>query len=258
MIETFAVGDQPRGCGKTRDIAGVYAEVGFSPFGSPLEDLLIDPIAFCDVEKWGISTRQPTLIENNGRVDVFDWIGEDSYPNKADFLEEVRRLGLSRRLELSENQYSQLTEDSRIFPIVPKAYIEPELLAEIKPHELHSMTNIGYTWDICPHNSHDPMALLSEPCASYLWRRTDIGTTQIEKFVGVTRYVERQMPAFTYSGVSSCDEFLDADPDLFKPGFVASFRIGRLAVVKDPYEASHREKLKKMRGCGIRVDEVDF
>ena len=65
------------------------------------------------------------------------------------------------------------------------------------------------------------------------------------------------MPGFTYQAVSSCDAFLDADPEMFQPGFVASFRIGRLAVVKDPYNNKHDEKLKKLKDCKLRVDLVE-
>jgi hypothetical protein len=66
------------------------------------------------------------------------------------------------------------------------------------------------------------------------------------------------MPAFEYDATESPDYIKEAPPEAFHPGFVASFRIGRLAVVKDEEGQTHKEKLEKLRGCGIRVDVTEM
>ena len=250
-----------RACGATRDAGGVYMEVGLSPFGSPLEDFLLDPVVFCDHKKLGLSPRQPLLVKTPaGHYDVIDWIGEQYYPNPADFLEEVRQLGLSRRLELTNELYRLLTSESRVLIVLPKAYIEPDVLAQAT---INNMKMIDYNWEICPKDQHygkpsqNINTIFEQPCAGWLWQRTDIGTTPIlQDRYPENRYVEREMPAFKYKAVSSCDAFLDANPEMFKPGFVASFKIGRLAVVFDREGGTHEEKIKKLEGTQLRCDVV--
>lgn len=254
MTQTFAVADQPRGCGKTRDEGGVYAEVGFSEFGSPLEAFLIDPIVKCDPDEWGLSPRMPLLVEDDGGVNVIDWIGKSFYPNPADFLEEVRKLGLSRKLELSHDQYMKLTDESRILIVIPDAYIEPEFLKKNAGYRL-DMSFVHYDWEICPQHKHDHED--HEPCAGYLWNRTDDGAVDHAMYPN-SRYCTRPMPSFNYDGAKSPDKFLDADPAVFAPGFVASFKIGRLAVVKSPGSDLADMKMKKLEGCNLRVDLVDM
>ena len=79
-----AVQGVPRGCG-TRTSGGVYLECGTGYGGRPLEFFLADPPIplTCDT-KLGVQ-----LIERDGVVHVLDWIGEQHYPNCADFLEKA-------------------------------------------------------------------------------------------------------------------------------------------------------------------------
>jgi len=86
-----------RGCG-TRCRGGLYAECGMGPNGSPVENFLMDPPVLLDFARIGVIPRGTHLVERNGATHLFDWIGAESYPNVADFIEEVRRFGLSRRL----------------------------------------------------------------------------------------------------------------------------------------------------------------
>ena len=258
----FATVGKERGCGASRDYGGVYLEVGLSKFGAPLEDFLFDPVIACDWKKLGLSPRQPLLMPHeNGRVDVVDWVGETHYPNPSDFLEEVRRLGLSRKLELSHKQYELLSSESRILIVLPRAYIHPQI---IKHASISNMNLVDYPWRFCPKDQHESRpsqginTIFEEPCAGYLWQRTDHGSKPIlEDSYPDGRYVERVMPAFTYQAVRSCDAFLDADPAMFQPGFVASFQIGRLVVVNDPDGKQHEEKLDKLKAANLRVDLVE-
>lgn len=254
----YAIADQPRGCGKTRDAGGVYMEVGFSPYGKELEELLFDPIVECFPEHLGLSPRAPLLFfnETEERYDVIDWVGESHYPNPADFLEEVRRLGLSRKLELHANAYNLLSRHSRVIIVLPHAYIDPQVMTRYVCIS-QTMRRIGYNWDYCPTGKHHIENIHKSCCAGTLWNRTDKHTEPHSDHPD-TRYVQRQMPAFTYNGVTSCSAFLDADPSMFRPGFVASFLIGRLAVVADPIDNLHNDKLEKLSKCALEVELVDL
>src|SRR5262245_36141654 len=110
-----------RGCGK-RKAGGAYLTVDTSPNGSPIEHFLVDEPQPINIAELGITPRGVHLIERDGVCHAFDWVGQDSYPNVADFIEEARRLGVSRRCELPD--YSKLTAESRLILIHARAWIE--------------------------------------------------------------------------------------------------------------------------------------
>ena len=79
----------------------------------------------------GLSPIGVQLVERDGVWHILDWIGSEHYPNVADFLEEVRRFGLSRRLAKTVD-FSKLTERSKILvgfvhgtPFMTPAYLAP-------------------------------------------------------------------------------------------------------------------------------------
>ncbi len=131
----------PRGCGE-REPGGVYIECGLSPYGSPLEDFLIDPPLPPPEGKgkeelankpqlWARTARtdppDPStehVVMNPGTeqpiVDLLLWIGAEFYPYVSDFIEEVRRFGASRKLNPNLD-LSQLTRWSRMILIHPYA-----------------------------------------------------------------------------------------------------------------------------------------
>lgn len=89
-----------RGCG-LRAAGGIYFETGLSQHGRPVEDFLIDPPIAVDLKALGISDVGVHLVEHRGRKVVMDVVGVEHYPNVADFIEEVRRFGVSRRAPVS-------------------------------------------------------------------------------------------------------------------------------------------------------------
>lgn len=80
---------------------------------------------------------------------IFDVVGTDNYPNVADFIEEARRRGVSRRLELEAKQYARLTPRSRLIMLHKRAVIfNPEsYYLEMPALELDRMRRAG-----CPKN----------------------------------------------------------------------------------------------------------
>ncbi len=109
-----AVQGVPRGCG-VRRAGGLYIEVGTTVgLGKQLEAFLCDPPVPMTTDcKVGVE-----LIERGGVVHVLDWVGAESYPNCADFLEEGRVLGFSRLIS-NTLDLSRLTAESRILIIHP-------------------------------------------------------------------------------------------------------------------------------------------
>lgn len=175
-----------RGCG-TRKMGGVYFESGSGKNGYPLEYFILDRPQLLDAAALGLSDIGVKLIEDpsTGVYHVLDIVGQEHYPNFADFLEEVRRFGLSRRASLSV-EFQKLTAESRILIAHKKAYIRnwPEYMIgrEHYPRPRWSMGRPDrYFWQCCPHNPdenlsdlrwfqdppppprHDPMGRALEP-----------------------------------------------------------------------------------------------
>jgi hypothetical protein len=132
---------EERGCGD-REPGGVYVECGLSNRGSPLETFLIDPPLPLPEGKgkeelankpqlWVRTARTDPadpateyVVMNPGTeqpiVDLLIWVGEQHYPLVADYIEEVRRLGASRKLN-PKLDLSQLTRYSRMVLCHPYA-----------------------------------------------------------------------------------------------------------------------------------------
>ena len=132
---------QERGCGD-REPGGVYVECGLSPRGRPLEDFLLDPpLPLPEGYSKAELANKPQLWVRTARtdpddpateyvvmhpgtdqpiVDLLIWIGEQHYPYVADYIEEVRRLGASRKLNPNLD-LSQLTRYSRMVMAHPSA-----------------------------------------------------------------------------------------------------------------------------------------
>ncbi len=110
-----------RGCGR-RVQGGVYWECGLDPDGAPLEEFLIDPPTPIPAGLT-ITPRGVSLIRIGGVAHVVDWVGAAHYPNVLDFVSEVGRLGLSRRLPATLD-FAQLVPASRILLVHARARVE--------------------------------------------------------------------------------------------------------------------------------------
>jgi hypothetical protein len=160
-----------RGCG-VRLAGGIYAT-----FRAPDEDDLlryfITPPIPVDPAALGISPIGVHLIERNGVWHLIDWIGAEHYPTPSAFLNEVRSMGLSRRVQRTLD-FSRLTEDSRVLCVHPFANLaEPP--AEIRrgpafiaSFPIHALEVVRDTHDIPAtaaaaaraSRSHVPVALV--------------------------------------------------------------------------------------------------
>lgn len=204
-----------RGCG-TRMSGGIYAECGSSPWGRPVEHFLADPPMPVPPD-WALSAQGVKLIERDGVTHLVDWIGRQHYPNVADFVEEVRRFGLSRRLPRTLD-FSRLTLDSRILVVHARAVIMNH--AAYRPSD-------GAPYE-CPsdvpeiHRRHVPGNLM---CAGLWWEDVDGG----EALAGEdARRVLRSLPSLAYHARRPPDGVLGA----YQPGIFGSFPLTNLVVVR--------------------------
>jgi hypothetical protein len=222
-----------RGCG-TRKKGGIYFETGLSPYGHPLEYFIIDPPI--PVDGWNLSPLGVQLIERDGVTHIIDWVGSEHYPNVADFLEEVRRFGLSRRLSRNLD-FSRITSQTRILLVHARAWVE----------NFHEYKNWvcpkGYahhTPAILPHEIEDNQRM----CAGVWWQDLEQGTLQDE-----TGIVHREMPSFTYTAHKRPEHITPQ----YRPAIFASFPCSRLVVVK----GDHEQSLDAAQQASVEVTEVD-
>lgn len=245
-----------RGCG-TRAKGGIYGEVGLSPNGKPMESFIVDPPIVVNPEQIGLTAVGVQMVEHDGLWHVMDWVGEKYYPNVADFLEEVRHFGLSRRFPKSMD-FSKLQAGSRILLVHRKAFMCSPALHWDDVWPLQWMLE---RWkSTCPtgqlEHVSDEFKANEGMCAGLWWQDLDRdgvrrGTTVLLS-AEHNRHAECRMPSFTYEGLVSPE---GAVPE-YQPAIFASFPLTRLVVVNDP-EGDVTPTVKKASVAGIPVDLVD-
>lgn len=254
-----------RGCG-TRKKGGIYAEVPLSPFGMPFEYFLFDPPVVVDARELGLTAIGVKLIKRPDEdvYDVYDIIGADSYPNVADFVEEGRRFGLSRRLAQSLD-FSLLSEKSKLILLHSKAFIA-------NPEQYWPDAHINCPKELIEHvPPTDPDAKewpdgKPVPSCIGLWMEDIEGgeavpdapvyhreETADDHSARAKRMVVRKMPAFSYVGHSRPE---GVTPE-YKLAIFGAFPIGRLAVINDPDAGTHEGAMSKASRAKISVDLED-
>jgi len=219
----------PRGCG-SRQAGGVYVETLLSNSGLPLIEFVFDPPKLLP----------KGTIEIEGVTHLIDHVGNQYYPNVADFFEEVRHMGLSRRIPSNFN-FEKITESSRILLVHDRAFIRN--FAEYKH------------WN-CPKaiEAHSPENVAASKgksttmCVGVWWQDLCEGTTENEE--NPQNPVLRKMPSFTYSGHHRPK---DIKPK-YEPAIFMGLPISRLVVVKGNH---HEQKLAKMKKAKVPSEVVD-
>lgn len=162
MFTTSPIG---RACGR-RLRGGVYAENRLSEDGLPIEYFIVDPPTPVELEALGLAPVGVQLIEVGGVTHVFDVVGQEFYPYPADYIEETRRLGASRRLPANLD-FSSLGPESRLVLIHARAVIE-NFAAYPQP------PLVGCPRGLAPH-AQSP---LPEMCAGLWWH--DLGESAVQ------------------------------------------------------------------------------
>jgi hypothetical protein len=101
-----------RGCGY-RQPGGAYFAVPVAPGGRPVEEFLIDPPVVIEdaAARYGLTSVGVGVWERDGVTHVVDIVGHEHYPTVASFVDEARRLGVSRRAPRTLD-FSQITSQS--------------------------------------------------------------------------------------------------------------------------------------------------
>lgn len=104
---------QRRGCGY-RQPGGAYFAVPLAPGGRPVEEFLIDPpVVVEDAARLSLTSVGVAVFEHDGATHVVDIVGREHYPTVAAFVDEARRLGVSRKAPKTIG-FAQITAQSRL------------------------------------------------------------------------------------------------------------------------------------------------
>lgn len=240
-----------RGCG-TRKRGGIYSTCPLAAGGRPVEDFLIDP----PLELEGpLAPQGVGTIVREGVTHIVDWVGSTHYPNVADFVEEVRRMGMSRRIP-STFDFSKLTRDSCHILVHARTIVaHPEMYRPALIHEP------GHVFDgpmhLCPKFIVDHQRGYGKPetppemCAGIWWEDLDpceyLGD-------GQDRKAKRRIPSGVYEGLGS-----PVEPRMreYFPGLFLMMPIVTLQIVRDAISGRHEEAAWGAGRAGIPTELVD-
>lgn len=244
----------PRGCG-TRKAGGVYAETGLSPNGLPVEAFLLDP-PITIPEALHLAPQGVHWVRRGDVWHVVDWVGSQHYPNVADFVEEVRRFGLSRRLP-SNAEFSRLTAASRIILVHARAFALHNRSPDQAPHPCPKRVVINLGRELRAQLPEQGMDADEATVAGHEGGVTYCAGQWWEQVVGgevdeATGLVRRTMPSFSYLAKPAAD-----GDHQYAPGFFATFPLSRLVVVRDPAGQKHVPALAAAQAAALPVEEVD-
>lgn len=257
--------DVKRGCGY-RKAGGIYLTCPLSRYGMPLEHFLIDPpIHEVDVdgemvpikEAWRLSSVGVTIMQipaltpdTPETYHVVDIIGAEYYPNAADFLEEVRNFGLSRRISKNAD-FHKLTRGSRIVVAHPAGHID-------QYNEYYEREPVFAQDEYpCPkphldHPFHSQDIEYPDVMCSRLWWQ-DIRDAEDAGGGELSRRVKRTMPSFEYEGW----EPPDIQPIDRRLALTAAFPIPKIEVIRDNEGGKHEQAMETARVSEIPVELED-
>jgi hypothetical protein len=253
-----------RGCGY-RSPGGVYLRVVVSEGGTiPVESCLVcspKPVP----ESLGVPNRGVLILERNdgsGIWDVYDRVGSKHYPNVADFIEETKREGVSRRVKRDTRNLDKLTRKSRIFLIHERAIItNAHTYYRALADERVDMANPPAWWcrkDIEEHNGlvdlvpTGRMGVGAPMCVSLFWEDITGGEMQYDPDLPV-RTVTREIGSNSYRGRKRCDGL----KPVYAPGIFFNFPIHCLDVIRDPegHEDIRAMEYASKTGLPVRLED---
>jgi hypothetical protein len=243
-----------------------------------VDDFLIDPPRVVDMAAMGLSAIGTKIVpwtyvdtktlEDVNTHYVLDVVGTDNYPNVADFIEETRRYGVSRRISRNSD-FSLLDANSRLVLIHERAWIE-------NANEYYVAREEGRRW--CPRDIANHMTARSYDgmCASLWWEdiekgkepgeddrnavlthgrkiRNDQPGVQMHLQRENPRAVIREMATFRYRGMRRPDRVVPQ----YQHAMFATFPIRLIEVVRDRAGGAHEAAAEAARRGGIEVVEVD-
>jgi len=236
---------EERGCGE-REAGGIYLMTPLSAGGRPVEEFLVcPPVPIRDPDAAGVSPIGVKVVQEGGTNHVVDWVGREHYPLVTDFVEEVRRMGVSRRVPKTF-PFQLLSDRSMMILLHSRAVIANwnELAAAL----YENAEGDAGAWRGCPLRIPTHTQPLPEMCAGLWW---DDGVPRDGDSVSEgTRQFLRQMPSFAYR----LNQPLVTTTHVL--GIFARFPIIRLEVIADPDAGTHEEALEKIGRCELPVAVV--
>lgn len=230
-----------RACGQ-RIRGGVYAEARLSEDGLPIEYFLVDPPIPVEIGQLGLASVGVQLIKIQvagtkhlpGVHYIFDVVGQEFYPYPADYVEETRRLGASRRLPANLD-FSRLGPGSRLILIHARAVID-DFTGYPQP-----------PWVECPNGIDTHLiSPLPEMCAGLWWH--DLPGTPDENGL-VLRWIEG---GTQYRGYPRPE---NADPS-YRHGVFFSLPISNLAVIQGAEATERNYQAACKSGLPVYLEEV--
>jgi len=246
-----------RGCG-VRKVGGIYLTVPLAKEGATIESLLIDPPSVIDPDRIGLSAIGVQTIERGNVSHILDWVGSENYPNVADFVEEARRMGISRRISKTFD-FHKLTPQSRLMLVHQRAYVK-HAYAYYEAYQ--DEQNPAILWKcpkLIPHHRHmSPPGQATgdtECCAGVWWHDIEGGEAVLDP-VFPYRSVERTVGSTTYYGLRRPDLF-DRKPTEYLPAIFMSVGVPKIEVIRDPNGDAHQEAVELASKAFIDVELVD-
>lgn len=253
-----------RGCGY-RSPGGVYLRVIVSPNGKkPVESCLVDPPVPVS-PALGVPNRGVLILERNdgsGIFDVYDRVGSKHYVNVADFVEETKREGVSRRVKRDTRNLDKLTLKSRIFLIHERAIIahahsyykamaDERVDMENPPH-WHCRTCILSHTGMIDMVEMGMMGVDAPMCVSLYW--DDIqGGSMLHDPNYPTRTVEREIGSNSYRGRKRPE---GVKPE-YQEGVFFNFPLHCLDIIRDPEGGQDAKALESVKNVGLPIHMED-
>lgn len=253
-----------RGCG-VREPGGIYFVTPKCEKPDPDRCAPVTRFLFCPPLPLGgleIVKRGVTLIERpdgSGINDVYDWVGEGAYPNTADMVEEIKRMGLSRRASKSLD-FSLLGPGSLIFLVHARAIVTnaAEVYEYIR-QEVEETPDHSHTFNCpCGNPNHarlpgSPVPELDQETCAGLWWETLTKADPIYDLAAPRRSATRTVGSTTYRGYSAPYDLTMA----YEAGIFARFPITRLEVVADPDGEEADTAYERLENARLPVREVE-
>jgi len=231
--------------------------MGAGPNAHPVECFMFDTPKVIDVAALGITSVGVHPVENpDGSVWLYDIVGSEHYPNVADFVEETRRLGISRRLPRSL-PWDRLDGRTRLILLHKRAMLLPELYApyfKTSPAEAvvgrrpcpRAVSNAHCGRGEAPHQGFDP--------CNRVWYEDIEGGEPFESdfLEPIERRVVRQIAETRYIGFRR--------PDWARPSYQLAaflrFPLVTIDVVRDDEGGTHRV-IEHVETAGVSVRLTD-